>query len=58
MLVNCEVIVIFPIYGQVEAISKPNLVVCKTYIFINFDRSSYKNCWKQNRKSLTQLSHF
>ena len=35
MLVNCEVIVIFPIYGQVEAISKPNLVVCKTYIFIN-----------------------
>ena len=34
---NCEVIVIFPIYGQFGAIQKPNSgrIVCKIYIFIN-----------------------
>ena len=35
--VNCDVIVIFPIYGQFGAIWKPDSrrIVCKTYIFIN-----------------------
>ena len=34
---NCDAIVIFPIYGQIEAIRKPDSgrIVCKTYIFIN-----------------------
>ena len=42
---NCDVIVIFPIYGQFGAIRKPNSgrVVCKTYIFINSNLLSYKN---------------
>ena len=32
MPTNCDVIVIFPIYGQLEAIQKPNSghIVCKT----------------------------
>ena len=43
MSTDCDVIVIFPIYDQFEAIRKPDSgrIVCKTYIFIN------KN-WKQN----------
>ena len=34
---DCDVIVIFPIYDQFEAIRKPDSgrIVCKTYIFIN-----------------------
>ena len=46
---NCDVIAIFSIYGQFEAIWKPDsgCVLCKTYIFINSDLLSYKN-WKQN----------
>ena len=46
---NCDVIVIFPIYGQFGAIWKPysKRIVCKTYIFINNNLLSYKN-WKQN----------
>ena len=34
--VNCDVIVIFPIYGQFGAFWKPDYgrIVCKTYIFI------------------------
>ena len=34
---NCDVIVIFLVYGQFGAIWKPNSgrIVCKTYIFIN-----------------------
>ena len=34
---NCDVIVIFPIYGQFGAIRKPNSgrAVSKIYIFIN-----------------------
>ena len=34
---NCEVIVIFLIYGQFGAIRMPDSgrLVCKTYIFIN-----------------------
>ena len=33
---NCDVIFIFPIYGQFGAIRKPDsgCIVCKTYIFI------------------------
>ena len=55
MLANCDVIVIFPIYGQFRAIRKPDSehIVFKTYIFINTNLFSYKN-WKQ---PLTQLSH-
>ena len=42
---NCDVFVIFPIYGQFEAIRKPDSgrTACKTYIFINSNFSSYKN---------------
>ena len=49
MSTNCDVIVIFPIYGQFGAIWKPNSgrKVCETYIFINSNLLSYKN-WKQN----------
>ena len=36
MSVNCDIIVIFPIYGQFGAIRKRNSgrIVCKTYIFM------------------------
>ena len=42
---NCDVIVIFPTYGQFGAIWKPHSgrVVCKTYIFIKSNLLSYKN---------------
>ena len=42
---NCDVIAIFPIYGQFGAIRKPDSgrVVCKTYIFISSNLLSYKN---------------
>ena len=45
MSTNCEVILIFPIYGQFGAIRKPDskCIVCKTYIFINSNLLSYKN---------------
>ena len=45
MSANFDVIVIFPAYGQFEAIWKPDseLIVCKTYIFINKNLLSYKN---------------
>ena len=37
MSANCDVIVVFPIYGQFGATRKPDSgdTVCKTYIFIN-----------------------
>ena len=37
MSVNCDVIVIFSIYGQFRAIRKPDSgrMICKTYIFVN-----------------------
>ena len=43
MSANCDVIVIYPFYGQFGAIQKPDSghIVCKTYIFSNF--LSYKN---------------
>ena len=42
---NCDIIVIFPIYGQFGAIRKPDSgrVVCKNYIFIISNLLSYKN---------------
>ena len=42
---NCDVIVIFTIYGQFGAIQKPDSGhrVCKTYVFINSNLLSYKN---------------
>ena len=42
---NCEVIAIFPIYGQRGAIRKldSGRIVCKIYVFINSNLLSYKN---------------
>ena len=44
MLINCNVIAIFPIYGQFAAFRKPDFegIVCKAYIFINSNLFSYK----------------
>ena len=49
MSTNCDVIIIFLIYGQFGAIQKPDSRhrLCKTYIFINKNLLSYKH-WKQN----------
>ena len=56
---NCDVIAIFPIYGQFGAIWKPDSgrIVCKTYIFINSNLLSYKT-ENRTKKSLTQLSYY
>ena len=45
MSANCDVIVIFPLYGQFGAIWKlySGRIVCKTNIFINSNLWSYKN---------------
>ena len=42
---NCDVIVIFQIYGQYRAIRKPDSgrLVCKTYISFNSNLLFYKN---------------
>ena len=42
---NCDVIVLFLIYGQFGAIRKPDSghIVCKTYIFIKSNFLSCKN---------------
>ena len=42
---NCDVIAIFPIYGQFRAIWKPDSgrIVCKTYISTNSNLLSYEN---------------
>ena len=47
MTANCDVIVIFLIYGQFGAIQKldSGRMVCKTYIFIKSNLLSCKN-WK------------
>ena len=44
MSANCDVIVIFPIYGQFRAIREPESgrIVCKTYIFIKSNLLSYR----------------
>ena len=41
---NCDVIIIFPIYGQFGAIRKPysGCIVYRTYIIINSNVLSYK----------------
>ena len=46
---NCDVIDIFPIYGQFRATQKSNSgrIVCETYIFIYSNLLSCKT-WKQN----------
>ena len=46
---SCDVIVIFPIYGQFRAILKPDSerIVWKAYILVNSNLLCYKN-WKQN----------
>ena len=55
---NCDVIVIFQIYGQFEAIRKPDSrrMVCKTYISltVTFYLTKTEN---RNIKSLIQLSY-
>ena len=45
MTTNCDVIVIFSIYGQFGAIQRldSERMVCNTYIFINSNLLSYKN---------------
>ena len=45
MSVNCDVTVIFTIYGHFGANRKPHSgrIVCKTYIFINSKLLSYEN---------------
>ena len=45
ILANCDVVVIFLIYRQFEAMRKPDFgcMVCKTYILINSNLFSYKN---------------
>ena len=45
LLSNCDVIVIFPIYGQFGGIRKVDSgrIVCETYISINSNLLSYKN---------------
>ena len=54
ILENCDVIVIFLIYGQFGAIRKPGYGRrgCKTYVFIN------SNLKINSKKSVTQLSHY
>ena len=49
MLWNCDAIAIFPIYDQFRAMQKldSGCIVCKTYVLINNNLSSYKN-WKEN----------
>ena len=46
---NYVAIDIFPVYSQFGAIWKPvsKLIACKTYVFIDNNLLSYKNC-KQN----------
>ena len=48
MLINCDIIVYFPIYGHFAVIPKPDYrrMVYKSYIFINRNLLSYEN-WKQ-----------
>ena len=56
MSTNCDVIVIFPIFGQFGAIQKldSGRISCKTYIFIN---SFYlTNTENRPEKPLKQLS--
>ena len=49
MLEKWDVIAIFPIYDQIDAIWKPDSwgIVCKTYVFINNNLLYYEKS-KQN----------
>ena len=60
MLENCDVIVIFPIYGQFGAIRKRDSghILCETYIFINTNLLSYKNTENKTKRLLRQFSHY
>ena len=46
MMSSYDVINIFPIYDQFEAIWKPDseCIICNSYIFVNSNLLSYKNC--------------
>ena len=59
MKVNCDVIVIFLIYGQFLAIRKPDsgLIVSKTYIslILTYYLTKTEN---KTKKSLAQFSHY
>ena len=59
MSANCDVIAIFPIYGQLGVIWKPDSehIVCKTYIPLKVTFYLTKTGNRTN-KSLTQLSHY
>ena len=52
---NCNVIAIFPIYGQFGVIRKPDSgrIVCKIYILIKSNLLSYKN-WKQLNRTFNE----
>ena len=54
---NCDVIVVFPIYGQFGVIGKPDSgrKICKFCIFINSNLLSYKNWKKISNTALTLL---
>ena len=51
MSTSCDVIVIFPMFGQYVTLRKLDSghTACKTYVFINSNFLSYNN-WKQNYK--------
>ena len=60
MLANCDVIEIFPIYGQFRAIQKldSGRTVCKAYIFFKSNPLFYKNSkqsWDISNTALTLL---
>ena len=59
ILENCDIIIIFPIYGQLGAIRKPDSgrIVFKNYIFINSNLLSYKS-EVRTKKSQTQLPNY
>ena len=54
MSANCDIIVIFPIFGQIGEIQKldSERIVCKTYIFINSNLLSYIQKLKTELKNL------
>ena len=56
---NCDVFVVFSIYGQFGTIRKPysERIVCKTYIFVNSNLYITKT-ENRTQKSLTQLSYY
>ena len=58
---NCDVIVIFPIYGQIGAIWKPDsgCIVYKTFFFFSLIVTFYlTKSENRTEKSLSQLSHY